>query len=903
MRSVQLLCVALAAGFASAAPVEVNLDVVGDIQVDADDVSATFIAGLVEGSGPSKFSTDLKTDPDPETCSVGLRLVAGRPASRVMSGRGRLLSVSNDVVEISGDFKALKDTELSGGIGIVVKFPARSWGGAEWRSDCGFSGIMPQTYRTFPLGGGTGRRIEFCRKDGLRIAMEFPTSVSISAFDGRAYGGTGTTFRFLAHGGERLAKGASAGFACRMRRQGGLRTGCTQAVVVRPGDEWVPFTYRKDIVEGSALDFSRLGFHDAPAGRHGRVRSAGGHFEFEGLPGRAQRFYGVNLCGDANCPEKSLTDQLVRRFVRLGYNAIRIHHHEKSLLVGSDGGREFDKTNLDRFDYLIAKAVENGIYITTDLFVSRPVTWKAIGENRPGSVSGNEYKSLLVLGHPGAFADWRDFATRFLTHVNPYTGRSLAEEPALITLGLVNEGHLGMGWSRVRKTEFAQKVWNEWRRGRSAAEMGLAEGTVPERAAELGKGVSDAGFALFQRDLELRKVRAMTEVVRQLGYEGLLFNDNNGPVYVAKETVRAEATDVVDNHCYVDHPHFIGANWSQPSAIEGANPFFAENYVPARLGAMRLYGKPFTVTEWNHSSVGSFRSTAGLLVGSIAAGQDWAGLWRFAYAHGSLSLKDDGGSVSSFDLAGDPLKQATDRTFVLLFLRGDVPVLKERMAFGISRSALYPQGAQALRLELPAWTRKSVFEAQMGSVVEGGMADGADVFPVERVVATVRAPKDYGMKGPVAVDWSDGSFSLTTPLTCGGFCEAGRGVSAGALTFALRGHRATVSASSLDGHPIAESARILVTHLSDVLGEGGRFANDRHTVILAHGKSARPLMRAGTAEIKLALRHPEAYDVWALDTAGSRERMVSCRSEDGRLRFEAKIERGSANMYYEVVRK
>lgn len=733
--------------------------------------------------------------------------------------------------------------------------------------------------------------------------MEFPAPVSVSAFDGRAYGGTGTTFRFMAHGRENVAKDASVGFACRMRRQGGLITGCSQAVVIRPSDEWMPFTYRKDIVEGSALDFSNLGFHDAPSGRNGRIRSAGGHFEFEGLPGRAQRFYGVNLCGDANCPEKQLTDLLVRRFVRLGYNAIRIHHHEKSLLAGSNGGREFDRTNLDRFDYLIAKAIENGIYITTDLYVSRPVSWKAIGEDRPGCASGNEYKSLLVLGHAGAFADWQEFATRFLTHVNPYTGRSLAEEPALITLGLVNEGHLGMGWSRVRQTEFAQKVWDEWRRGRSAAEMGLADGTVPENAAELGRGVSDAGFALFQRDLELRKVRAMTEVVRQLGYKGLVFNDNNGPVYVSKETVRAEATDVVDNHCYVDHPHFIGANWSLPSAIEGANPFFAENYVPARLGAMRLYDKPFTVTEWNHSSVGSFRSTAGLLVGSIAAGQDWAGLWRFAYAHGSLSLKDDGGSVSSFDLSGDPLKQATDRMFVLLFLRGDVPVLKEKMAFGISRNALYPRGTQALRLELPAWTRKSVFEAQMGSVLEDGTANGADVFPVERVVATDRAPKDYGTKGPVAVDWSDGSFSLTTPLTCGGFCEAGRGVSAGALTFGIRGHRATVCASSLDGRPIVESGRILVMHLSDVLGEGGRFANDRHTVILAHGKSASPLMRAGTAEIGLALRQPESYDVWALDTAGNRERMVPCRREDGRLRFEARIERGSANMYYEVVKK
>lgn len=136
MRSVCLFCAALAVGSVSAAPVEIGLDVVGGIRIDEDDVSATFIAGLIEGAGPSQFATDLKTDPDPLTCSVELRLVTGRPASRVMSGRARLLSVSNDVVEISGDFKALRDTKLPEGIGIVVRFPARSWGGAEWRSDC-----------------------------------------------------------------------------------------------------------------------------------------------------------------------------------------------------------------------------------------------------------------------------------------------------------------------------------------------------------------------------------------------------------------------------------------------------------------------------------------------------------------------------------------------------------------------------------------------------------------------------------------------------------------------------------------------------------------------------------------------------------------------------------------------
>ena len=40
------------------------------------------------------------------------------------------------------------------------------------------------------------------------------------------------------------------------------------------------------------LDFSNMGWRDAPAGKHGRIVAKGSHFEFEKLPGVAQRFHG-----------------------------------------------------------------------------------------------------------------------------------------------------------------------------------------------------------------------------------------------------------------------------------------------------------------------------------------------------------------------------------------------------------------------------------------------------------------------------------------------------------------------------------------------------------------------------------------------------------------------------------
>jgi hypothetical protein len=63
------------------------------------------------------------------------------------------------------------------------------------------------------------------------------------------------------------------------------------------GDDWLPLAHEVEIEPGSILDFTRLGFVDAPAGKHGRVvATSDGHFAFAGKPAERQRFYGVNLC-------------------------------------------------------------------------------------------------------------------------------------------------------------------------------------------------------------------------------------------------------------------------------------------------------------------------------------------------------------------------------------------------------------------------------------------------------------------------------------------------------------------------------------------------------------------------------------------------------------------------------
>ena len=160
-------------------------------------------------------------------------------------------------------------------------------------------------------------------------------------------------------------------------------------------------------------------------------------------------------------------------------------------------------------------------------------------------------------------------------------------------------------------------------------------------------------------------------------------------------------------------------------------------------------------------------------------------------------------------------------------------------------------------------------------------------------------------------------MALVTPRTCGGFAESGR-VEAGTLSFSIaaagvRGAASppvvvptTLWASSLDGAPLATSSRILLVHLTDVQGEGAKFADEPRRILLAWGKA--PLVAAGAADVEL---HLSSYGgsgampptVWALDTAGRHIAEVPADFTDGALRFRVSTHGPEGGrIYYEIVR-
>ena len=560
-------------------------------------------------------------------------------------------------------------------LGCSISLPIAEVDGNPWGID-GKTGVFAKPEKGIALARDKTTFVE-CPSGGegpqIRIASSVPRDCLIQ--DARAWGET-YSIRIGDLSARTLKAGEPYSFAFVISSEVPVVAVDHRPYVIESGKDWVPIVEHRDILEGSALDFSKAGFTDAPAGKYGWLRNVGGHFEFEGLPGRPQRFYGVNFCGTANFPDHALADTLVTRLRRFGYNALRLHHHDAGTVEGSADGLTLNPENMDRFDYLVAAAIREGLYLTTDIFVSRArvITWRHIGVDRDGLVDIQLFKALCAVYDP-AFENWAAYAKNFMTHKNKYTGRRYADEPALSLISLVNEGVFYMGWTRgISDDPRIVASWRAWMKAKRAADPSFAAGIDGEA---LPKSYWDRKTRPFVEqwcaELETKMVARMKAHLRSLGVKALITNDNNGPHYVARNGLASDY-DYIDDHFYVDHPSFLEKLWQLPSRCPNVNPLLGEKpVVPVEREFPFVKGKPLTVTEWNFSGPGRYRGVGGILTGATAALKDMDGLWRFAYSHTRDRLGDsDIRAPAYFDLASDQLSLASDRASICLFLRRDI---------------------------------------------------------------------------------------------------------------------------------------------------------------------------------------------------------------------------------------
>lgn len=667
----------------------------------------------------------------------------------------------------------------------------------------------------------------------------------------------------------------------------------TNGFEIVEGPDWIFCDNLKKIVPGSALDFTEIGAAEGPCGKYGRVTVVGDHFEFERLPGVPQRFVGVNLidrvCVNAN---KQETQDLVDMLVLSGYNAIRLHTHDGYIFTGGSFGPQVKEAEFDALDWLVACAAKRGLYVVTD-FHSRRHSYSQIANYR-----------ARIYFEEDAFGDYAESIRLWLKRVNPYTGRTYGDEPAIVSFSLVNEGSLRANWAATIKLPSFRAAWKEL----------MGDVKVPtEKEIEEGQPGRIA-FGQFVEKVEPRFFNRVKRIVRdEIGSRVLLTNFNGVHEYAGTLAVRAPLYDFVESHFYLAHPSFLSGGWGGGSHTWQVGPLTERNVPQCEQAFVRNPSKPFAVTEWDYAPPNVYRGSAGLLVGALAALQDWDSLYRFMVGSEPKYLADNVGGFDFFDLLCDPLRRMTERAIVTLFRRGDLARIGPTCALVIDESA--KTGAYAVNGPFPQWM-DAAWRLRVGTTV-AGYEGGFRTFSASEHFAGDKAPVEAPYPAGIVNDKARGVFAVTTARTAGAFAkENARTVTCGPLAFSLDCKTtidssldvktATVWVSSLDERPIAASKRLVLFHLTDMQGRGVRFRKNDFDVLERYdADTCVPLARAGRAKIALALQSPAQCKVYALKTNGERIAEVPSRVKGGRLLFTADVRGpdGHAVLAYEVVRK
>lgn len=899
MKKLVLCAVAavVAALGATAEPLEAAVALNGDVRVGETGAKLKAQIHLEKWKGVAAGAFTVSNVADVATGTTTYPLYCERSTAQRASGRTTLRSAADGRAAAEFLVTSTADQKTEG-VFLELEMPDERFAGAKWTTAAGANGVLAEKKNGIAyVWKGEADWIEFAPKGGEKFRLQFPKRTTVYLQDNRQWTPTFVLRIFSGENDRTFAKGQQRTFSCAISTAGGVTVAIDQPVVLKAGDDWIPLVHYKDIVPGSALDFSTQGLQDAPAGKFGWLKNENGHFAFERRPGVRQRFYGGNICGPALFIDHKFADQIATRLVRLGYNAVRIHHFDTAdgVIKGAADGLAFNAAQMDRLDYFLAKLFERGIYVTLDLYTLRPVTWRAISIDRDGVVDKQIYKNLVLLHEP-AYQNWLAFARNLMTHVNPYTGRAYKDEPGIPLVSLINEGPLAFwDWWGFRSESVVKAEWEKWLAARRARDADFAKGLDDVSRLE----VWDPFAIAFMSDLERRFLkRQQTDLKEGLGVKALLTNQNCGPQYPTRIPVREEAYDYVDEHSYVDHPSHPYGGESKPIKIANRNPVLQDGLPGSGKAFVRVAGKPFTVSEWNYCAPGRYRGAGGILTGALAALQDWSAIWNFCYSSGVESMWDKWGVPIIFETAMDPLALASERALITLFLRGDLEPLADGVAVRVTKNDCFPAKGGVLSAA-PKWMDVA-WQTRIGM-----FAHDAPGFPKTVDLKDCResaAPPVATVPNPsVAFDRVHGTFRVATMKTAGGFATRGA-VRAGAIAFDVGDVPATVWATSLDGHPITESRRILVSHLTDVQADGATYADRERTLVFGFGWNP-VIVRNGRAKIGLALDDALGYEVWALATDGRRVEKVPCEVRKGRLYFTANV-KGSAGarMLYEVAK-
>ncbi|MFS2137789.1 hypothetical protein [Duganella sp. Dugasp56] len=697
---------------------------------------------------------------------------------------------------------------------------------------------------------------------------------------------------------------------------------------------WVPITDNDlKITPGSPLDFSQLTL-PGQAGDYGRlIKGANGNLVFY-----AQQDKKAALnCGTVTWmsvaggyPDHATADIYVQQLKLHGYNLVRFHFLDITLMENQPLTNTFNPVQLDRFYYFISALKKAGIYWVLDMMTSDNGT---VGNVSQRWLNQLDLKLRVNLDDDAAAKQsWKDSVDAIFNRATPYGGPIL-QDPALVGVILVNEGGINY-LAQVNGVQFSAKLkapFNAYLKAQYGTHAALAAkwGTMTNDPLTSAENLDNGTIILptgllkpsermkdFQRFLtqqEGKTVAWMTDYVRGLGFEGQVTSLSSW--YSLQASRSRSALDAVDIHGYFNEVggYQPGLTTTQASAA-GFNPqdsnFYLNNMTTARHA-----GKPFSVSEYGQVFFNQYRFEASAMVPSIAALQGWD--FNCVHAEGpiDLSLAQTAShkiGIQPYNPGMDPVLRAGETLSVLLFLRGDVTPSPNRVTISYpdpdyvpSSSGVYtvPADLRVLGLvtgvelaygnqALPpvAGTRLTIEQSEAFPSV-------STVYPADRL----KSLRDAGIlptaasnlnatdgwhnvyqsdTGELLLETEKQRFTVKTARTEAlTTAQAISNVPLKVLKINSLDSAALLSASTLSEGSLASSEKILLIFATDALNSGMTFQDTARTKLATAGKLP-VLVRSGLANVTLSLTHKTPMRLVALDLKGNRQDEIPLTSTD-----------------------
>jgi hypothetical protein len=582
----------------------------------------------------------------------------------------------------------------------------------------------------------------------------------------------------------------------------------------RYGPADVSTWYRDALLwNASPVDLSFL--NDKPAGQHGGVRVKGDQLVFE--DGTPARFWGANLAASALFVGKLEINQQAKRIAELGYNLIRIHHHDSDWVKPNvfdpsvKDTRTLNPQALDRIDYWVSALKDQGVYVWLDVHVGRMLkSGDGAGiegfdeiERKKGEMRGFCYFN------PGVKGLMEEFQRKYLDRVNKYTGLAYKDDPVVMGLLVTNENDITHHFGNLMLPDKNNPAHNAVFKKAVEAfcdRTGLPKGTTWQTWLP---GTSK----IFLNDREYQFGRDMIASLRGLGFKvpvatTSLWGDN--PLYSLPALT---AGDLIDVHSY-----------GGPESLS-VNPRYAGNFI-SYIAAAQVVGKPLTVTEWNVPYPSRDRFTAPLYMASIASLQGWDALMLYNYSQQGFERPKRAASWSTFF---DPGITAVAPAAAIAYREGHIAPARETYCVALDRHAAYFDKVNAnTSAALRTLAERSRLTVALPDLPELDWDDALQPDKHAKKVTDLR--RDFIPKGETSVrsdtgelerNWVKGIQTINTARTqaVSGWV-GGEAIALADTRFDLDTRKAVVAVTSLDGQPIAESRRILVTAVARVIAKG-----------------------------------------------------------------------------------